>query len=94
MKVFWTDTAVDHLPAPYNQIAKTSAPAAQSSIDRLTRRSKQIITFPNSGRIVPEFANDRIREIIEGKYRVIYTIQSNQIKVLAILHSAQQLEEN
>ena len=94
MKVFWTDTAVDHLSALYNQIAQTSTPAAQALIDRLTRRSKQISTFPNSGRIVPEFANDRIREIIEGKYRIIYTIQSNQIEILAVLHGAQQLEEN
>ena len=38
--------------------------------------------------------NDRIREIIEGKYRIIYTIQSNQIEILAVLHGAQQLEEN
>ena len=41
----------------------------QRTIDRITRRSQQIATFPNSGRVVSEFDNDRIREIIEGKYR-------------------------
>jgi toxin ParE1/3/4 len=48
--------------------------------------------FPNSGRVVSEFDNDRIREIIEGKYRIIYTIQANQIEVLAVIHGAQSLE--
>ncbi len=42
--------------------------------------------------MVPEFENDRIREIIEGKYRIIYTIAANQIEILAVLHGAQMLE--
>lgn len=45
--------------------------------------------FPLSGRIVPEYEFDQIREIIEYPYRIIYHIKSDQIDVLAVLHGAQ-----
>ena len=57
-------------------------------IDRLTRRSEQIACFPLSGRRVPEFERDQIREVIEGAYRIIYQIKPDQIDVLAILYAA------
>ena len=31
---------------------------------------------------------DQIREVIEGPYRIIYHIKTDQIDVLAVLHAA------
>jgi plasmid stabilization system protein ParE len=62
-------------------------------VDRLTQRSEQIAGFPLSGRIVPEYEAEDIREIIEKPYRIIYRIKSDQIDVLAVIHSAQLLPE-
>lgn len=41
-----------------------------------------------SGRIVPEYEIDKIREVIEGSYRIIYHIKFDQIDVLAVIHGA------
>ncbi len=60
-------------------------------VDRLTKRSQQIATFPLSGRIVPEFQTEQIREVIEGSYRIIYYIKPEQIDILAVLHGSQQI---
>lgn len=57
-------------------------------VDRLTRRSQQIADFPFSGRRVPEYDIDQIREVIEGPYRIIYHIKADQIDVLAVIHGA------
>ncbi|MEH2292792.1 type II toxin-antitoxin system RelE/ParE family toxin [Nostoc sp.] len=57
----------------------------------MTRRSEQIASFPLSGRIVSEFETEKIREVIEGSYRIIYYIKSEQIDVLAIIHGSQQI---
>ena len=57
-------------------------------VDRLTRRSQQIAKFPFSGRRVPEYDVDQIREVIEGVFRIIYHIKSDQIDVLAVIHGA------
>ncbi|MEH1786222.1 MAG: type II toxin-antitoxin system RelE/ParE family toxin [Nostoc sp.] len=92
MKVFWTETAVNHLSSIYTYISQNSPHYAQRLVERLTQRSEQISQFPLSGRIVLEFETKQIREVIEGSYRIIYYIKSDQIDVLAVLHGSQQIE--
>ena len=60
-------------------------------VDRLTRHSEQIATFPWSGRKVPEYEAENIREEIEESYRIIYRIKPNQLDVLGVIHSSQLL---
>ena len=91
MKVHWTNTALGHLLAIYEYIAQDSSLYAQRMVDRLTRRSEQIAAFPLSGRMVPEFEAEDIRELVEKPYRIIYRIKPEQIDVLAVIHAAQLL---
>jgi len=88
MKVHWTDTAEGHLDAIYAYIALDSLEYARRTIDRLTRRSQQIAEYPFSGRRVPEYNIDQIREVIEGPYRIIYHIKPDQVDVVAVIHGA------
>ena len=88
MKVRWTDTAQEHLDAIHAYIAQDSPEYAKRMVDGLTRRSQQIAGFPLSGRRVPEYDMDQIREVIEGTYRIIYHIKADQIDVLAVVHAA------
>ena len=91
MTVHWTETAQDHLDAIYAYIAQDSPEYALRMIDRLTRRSQQIAESPFSGRRVPEYDMDQIREVIEGSYRIIYHIKPNQVDVIAVLHGARNV---
>ena len=98
MKVHWTDTAEGHLKGIYAYISQDSPEYAKRMVDRITRRSQQISEFPFSGRRVPEYDIDQIREMIEGPYRIICYIKLDQIDVLAVIHGAMNLlrssEEN
>ena len=91
MKIHWTDSAIAHLVAAYDHIAKDSPRYAQGMIDRLTSRSKQIAAYPESGRKVPEYESASIREVIEHPYRIIYRVEKNRIDVLAVVHTARLL---
>jgi plasmid stabilization system protein ParE len=91
MKVYWTDTAQRHLDAIYGYIAQDSPAYAKRMVDRLTGRSRQIAEFPLSGRMVPEYQVNQIREVIEGPYRIIYYIKPDRIDVLAVIHGAQDI---
>lgn len=91
MNVRWTDTARGHLDAIHAYIAQDSPEYARRMVDRLTRRSQQIARFPLSGRRVPEYDLDQIREVIEGPYRIIYHIGPDQIDVLAVIHGARNV---
>ncbi len=98
MTVHWTDTAQNHLDAIYAYIAQDSPEYALRMVDRLTWRSRQIAAAPLSGRRVPEYDMDQIREVIEKPYRIIYHIKPDRIDVIAVLHGARNVlrrgEEN
>ncbi|MEW6667920.1 MAG: type II toxin-antitoxin system RelE/ParE family toxin [Thermodesulfobacteriota bacterium] len=91
MRVHWTDTAEGHLDAIYAHIALDSPQYAKRMVDRLTRRSQQIVDFPLSGRRVPEYDVDQVREVIEGPYRIMYYIKPDQIDVVAVIHGAMDI---
>lgn len=91
MNVHWTETAQEHLDAIHAYIARNSAEYALRMVDRLTRRSQQIADTPLSGRRVPEYDVDQIRELIEGPYRIIYHIKPDQIDVIAVIHGARNV---
>ncbi|MDY0213253.1 MAG: type II toxin-antitoxin system RelE/ParE family toxin [Desulfuromonadaceae bacterium] len=91
MKVVWTATAQDHLDSIYAYIARDSSLYALRTVDRITRRSQQIADAPLSGRRVPEYQQEQIREMIEGSYRIIYFIKPEQIEILAVIHTARNI---
>ena len=47
--------------------------------------------FPQSGRSVPEYRNEDLREKIYQNYRIVYRLKDDTIEVIAICHGAKQL---
>jgi len=89
MKVRWTRNAIGHLTNIYEYIGLNSRTYAKRTVDKITRRSEQIVDQPYSGRKVPEYNAEDIRELIEKPYRIIYRIKPDQIDVVAVIHGAQ-----
>jgi plasmid stabilization system protein ParE len=91
VKVAWTDKAVAQLVAIHAQIAITSARYADRMVDRITRRTERLETMPGSGSVVPEYADEDIRKVLERPYRIIYRVLPDGVDVLAVVHAARLL---
>lgn len=91
MNVHWTDAALGHLQAIHDYIARDSKRNALRFVDRITRKSQTIGTWPESGSIVPEHDSPEIREVFEKSYRIIYRILADRIDVVAVIHGARKL---
>jgi toxin ParE1/3/4 len=91
MKVHWTNAALDNLIAIHEYIAQSSPVYADKLVSRIIQRSEQFVQFPHSGRIIPEYSRSDVREVIEGSYRVMYVVKSDEIDVLAVIHTAQNI---
>ncbi len=81
------------MDAIYTYIAQDSRTYALRMVDKLTRKSMQIAVYPLSGRAVPEYERDDLREIIENPYRIIYRINGGQIDIVAIVHTSRNMHE-
>ena len=91
MRVDWTENAISHLIDIYDYIARDSSFYAQRMVDRLTKHSQQLADFPKSGRVVPEYGEANIREIIERPYRLIYRVHPDRVEIVAVVHGARRL---
>ena len=93
MKVNWTAAALEQLRDIHSFVARSSPQYASKVVDRLTRRSQQIASFPHSGRVVPDVNDVNIREIMEGQYRIIYHLLEGDIDIIAVVHGARRWPE-
>ena len=91
VKVVWTKFAIEDLKSIHDYISKDSKVYASRFVEKLMSRVDQLETNPKSGRIVPEFNIETLRELIEGNYRIIYKIDSDFIGIVRVHHSARQL---
>lgn len=93
VQIKWTRLAVDDLKDIYDYIAKDSIKYAKIQVIRIKTRTKILKTLPFSGKMVPEYNDERFRELIEGNYRIIYKIvDDSMVDILTIHHSARDLQ--
>lgn len=92
VQIVLADSAWDDLDSITDYIALDSVRYAQEFSERVLERIEQLKDYPKSGRIVPEFKNEQLRELILGSYRIVYRIYSEEkIIVIRIIHGAKLL---
>ena len=60
-------------------------------IARLLARSRQLESAVLSGREVPEYRREDIRELLERPYRIIYRYIPERVTILTVMHYRQLL---
>lgn len=92
VKVRWTDFALENLISIGDFIELNSHYYAQRTVNYLFNSVDLLEMHPLAGRVVPEFENKSIRELICGNYRIVYRIVSEMdIDILTVQHSAKLL---
>ncbi len=92
VQITWTENSKRDLKEIYTYIAFDSKYYAKETIIKLRQRTYILKSQISIGRIVPEFDNKLIRELIEGNYRIIYKIiSSNKIDIISVFHSKRDL---
>ena len=92
MNLRWTEKASADALAIHAFIAEQSEIYADIVYARiLARPDPQLVKYPLSGSIVPEYNRDDIRELFVHSFRIIYRILDDQIHILTVIHGAQLL---
>jgi toxin ParE1/3/4 len=60
-------------------------------VHEIFARTEQLADFPESGRIVPEFAVITIRELIHPPFRLVYRIDPTRISIIRVWRSERLL---
>ena len=89
-KLVWSPTARDDLHDIVIFIARESPEHAMMFAYELMSVADQLQLFPEHGRIVPEYRNPDLREIIFRPYRIVYRVdhQRKRCEIARVWHSA------
>ncbi|MBI2382510.1 MAG: type II toxin-antitoxin system RelE/ParE family toxin [Gammaproteobacteria bacterium] len=91
MKVFWTAEARTRLLEIQAYVAQRSPKAARQVAAGLLRRTRQLESAPLTGRSLPEYPAEEMRELLERPYRLIYRLTSEQVEIVTVKHYRQRL---
>jgi addiction module RelE/StbE family toxin len=95
VRVRWTDIAVKNLADIGDYIGKDSIKYAKIVVKNLFVSTNILKRHPRIGRMIPEFNNPTIRELIRGNYRIVYwLIDEKHIDIITIHHGARLFENN
>ena len=93
-RLTWSDAAADDLAAIHKFVARDSPHYADLLLAHLISAADRLATFPLSGRVVPEYQREDLREVIHGNYRIVYRVHVDAIHVLTVFHAARLLPRN
>lgn len=82
MKVVLEPEAFDEIESLRAAIAIDRPRVAASFVRALFRRLRILRRYPEAGRIVPEFGDANLRELILGNYRVWYRVAGKTVRIL------------
>ena len=88
----WSSRATEDLEEIATYIAQDSEFYASAVVREILEKTRALAEFPLLGRIVPEFDDERIREVFAYSYRIIYKVSGESIEIAAIVHGRRRIE--
>ncbi len=88
VEIRWSIDALDDLESIISYIEQDSPQKASDLVKGIFEKIEMLRDFPYLGRIFPDRNDEKIREIIYKKYRIIYEIKENTVEILIVAHGS------
>jgi toxin ParE1/3/4 len=89
-RIVWSERALQDLKGIVQYIARDDQGTAERFGNLIISKVWSLRTFPRVGRVVPEFREEHLREIILTPYRIVYEIDDGELvlSILRVWHGA------
>lgn len=92
MKILWRERALCDVEAIRDHIGQDNSFYATVFVQKVIEQVERLEEFPMIGRVVPEYSNESIRELLYRDYRIIYEIFDGEIYIITVIHGARRLD--
>ncbi len=95
-KIVWTSVAENDLRNIIEYISAENPQNALNILTKIKKKASNLYTLPERGRVVPGLQDQGIfqyRELIVEPWRLIYRIAEQEIFVLSVIDSRQNVED-
>jgi plasmid stabilization system protein ParE len=90
-EVVWTSPAWEDLEAAAAYVARDSEFYAATLVREARDAALSLAQLADRGQVVPEFADESIRELLVKPYRLVYKLTEERVFIVAFIHGAQRL---
>jgi len=94
-QLIWAPSARLDLRELTSYIAESRPIAAARFVKQVFHVVEHLADFPASGRVVPEFADPNIREVIRRPCRIVYRVKSQEriVEIARVWHGARGIPQ-
>jgi toxin ParE1/3/4 len=92
MRIVWSDQSLEDIEEIRRYIQRDSQVYAEMFVDRILESAERLLDHPLSGRVVPEFEDPTLREVILGSYRIVHRVRQDTISIVTVFHTARLLK--
>ena len=92
-KIVWTEDGIQSFEDTVRYIAKDSPYYASNFASKILHALEKLTKYPHIGRIVPEYKNPSLRELIYQNYRIVYKLNHKTVYIILVIHGTRILPE-
>ena len=88
IELIWSPRSVADLEEIRAYIAADSPAWAELTVRRLVAAVERLRQYPDSGRMVPEQQSPDVREVVSGKFRIVYRRKPDVVEIATVFRGS------
>ena len=86
--LIWSPRSIADLEEIRAYIAADSPAWAELTVQRLIATVERLRQYPDSGRMVPERQSPEVREVVSGKFRIVYRRTPDLVEIATVFRGS------
>ena len=92
VEVEWSEAAKNDLKEIFEYLTQHSSQYAYYFNERIFESIENLQKFPQIGKMVLDFNDPSIKEIVIQNYRLVYKYEESKIEILTVIHGSRLLK--
>ena len=92
-ELVWSPQALADVEEIRAYISFDSRSYADLTAQRIVAAVERVKTFPDSGRMVPESQSPELREVIAGRFRIVYRRKAQLVEIVTVFRGFREFPD-
>ena len=88
IELIWSPQSIADLEEIRTYVAGDSPAWADLTVRRLVASVERLRQYPDSGRMVPERQSPELREVVAGKFRIVYRRKAHVVEIATVFRGS------
>ncbi len=92
-ELIWSPQALADVEEIRAHIARDSRSYADLTAQRVLAAVERLRAFSDSGRMVPERQSPEVREVIAGRFRIVYRRKAHVVEIVTVFRGSREFPD-